>query len=345
MLRDFPARAPDSTRNTAAVPSDRSVTGPPGGGRAPRREVAGRLAGARVQDVLDPLHAGVRDLPQVGPLRQVLAQQSVGVPVQAPLPRVVGRREEEVGLQRLRHLRVPRELLAVIRRDRVDPGAEPLEKVGHRLADRLRLLSVNPLDRREFRASVHRRHHRTAVSPADHRVRFPVADSRLRPDLFRALRDVTPARVAATLPVRFLSPPPQVPARRSSVPAVRAYEVVYPLTADHAGVLQPETPRDLFRAPALLQLRHDLRPALLRQLPRDRRGLAPAPGGLPPRLSLPVSPPAAVASDLPRYGGRMAAQPPGDGPVRKPAFPRRVCPASFVEGQMTVALGHDTLLS
>ncbi len=119
MLRDFPARAPDSTRNTAAVPSDRSVTGPPGGGRAPRREVArpsgrgkgwpdrnragapaefplrrrptgrsasgrprpreslrrrqvaGRLAGARVQDVLDPLHAGVRDLPQVGPLRQV----------------------------------------------------------------------------------------------------------------------------------------------------------------------------------------------------------------------------------------------------------------------------------
>ncbi len=116
MLRDFPARAPDSTRNTAAVPSDRSVTGPPGGGKAPRREVARpsgrgkgwpdrnragapaefplprrptgrsasgrprpreslrrrqvaeRLAGARVQDVLDPLHAGVRDLPQVGPL-------------------------------------------------------------------------------------------------------------------------------------------------------------------------------------------------------------------------------------------------------------------------------------
>ncbi len=40
MLRDFPARGPDSTRNTAAVPSDRSVTGPPGDGRAPRREVA-----------------------------------------------------------------------------------------------------------------------------------------------------------------------------------------------------------------------------------------------------------------------------------------------------------------
>ncbi len=40
VLRDFPARGPDSTRNAAAVPSDRSVTGPPGGGRAPRREVA-----------------------------------------------------------------------------------------------------------------------------------------------------------------------------------------------------------------------------------------------------------------------------------------------------------------
>ncbi len=119
MLRDFPARAPDSTRNTAAVPSDRSVTGPPGGGRSPRREggpdrnragapaefplprrptgrsasgrprpreslrrrqVAGRLAGARVQDVLDPLHAGVRDLPQVGPLRQVPGRRPVGVP-------------------------------------------------------------------------------------------------------------------------------------------------------------------------------------------------------------------------------------------------------------------------
>ncbi len=155
VLRDFPARAPASTRNTAAVPSDRSVTGPPGGGRAPRREVArpsgrgrgwpdrnragapaefplprrptgrsasgrprpreslrrrqvaGRLAGARVQDVPDPLHAGVRDLPQVGPLRQVPGRQTVGVPVQAPLPRVVGRREEEVGRRRLRHLRVP----------------------------------------------------------------------------------------------------------------------------------------------------------------------------------------------------------------------------------------------
>ncbi len=40
VLRDFPARGPASTRNAAAVPSDRSVTGPPGGGRAPRREVA-----------------------------------------------------------------------------------------------------------------------------------------------------------------------------------------------------------------------------------------------------------------------------------------------------------------
>ena len=29
VLKDFPARGPDSTRNTAAVPSDRSVTGPP----------------------------------------------------------------------------------------------------------------------------------------------------------------------------------------------------------------------------------------------------------------------------------------------------------------------------
>ncbi len=54
MLRDFPARGPDSTRNTAAVPSDRSVAGPPGGGRAPRREVArpsGRIVSVSAQSL------------------------------------------------------------------------------------------------------------------------------------------------------------------------------------------------------------------------------------------------------------------------------------------------------
>ncbi len=59
------------------IPSPRRPTGRSASGRPcpreslRRRQVAGRLAGARVQDVLDPLHAGVRDLPQVGPLRQV----------------------------------------------------------------------------------------------------------------------------------------------------------------------------------------------------------------------------------------------------------------------------------
>ncbi len=307
VLKDFPARAPYSTRNAAAVPSDWSVTGPPGGGRAPRRGVA-RPSG-RGRGWPDRNRAG-------GPAEFPLPRRPTGRSASGrPRPRESLRRRQVAG--RLAGARV---------QDVPDPlHACPANSL---LLSTVIVWTLAPSPLR-----------RSVIAP-------PTASA-----LFRALRDVppardmTPARVATTLPVRFLSPPPQVPARRSSVPAVRAYEVVYPLTADHAGVLQPETPRDLFRAPALLQLRHDLRPALLRQLPRDRRGPAPAPGGLPPRLSLPVSPPAAVASDLPRYGGRMAARPPGDGPVRKPAFPRRVYPASSVEGQMTVALGHDTLLS
>ncbi len=171
VLRDFPARAPDSTRNTAAVPSDRSVTGPPGGGRAPRREVA-RPSG-RGKGWPDRNRAGA---PAEFPLpRRPMGRRPVGVPVKAPLPRVVGRREEEVGLQRLRHLRVPRELPAVARRDRVDPGAGTLGKVSHR--------------------------------PADHRVRFPVADPRLRHDLRPALLRQLPRDRRGPVPVRRRLPP------------------------------------------------------------------------------------------------------------------------------------------
>ncbi len=53
------------------------------------------------------------------------------------------------------------------------------------------------------------------------------------------------------------------------------------------------------------RLRHDRRPATVRQLPRNRRCPAPAHRRLPPRLPVPISPPAVAATELTRYqGGR-----------------------------------------
>ncbi len=59
--------------------------------------VAEHPARSRVQAVLHPFHIRVADRPEVRPLRQVLPDQPIGVPVQAPLPGVVGGREVEGG--------------------------------------------------------------------------------------------------------------------------------------------------------------------------------------------------------------------------------------------------------
>ncbi len=131
-----------------------------------------------------------------------------------------------------------------------------------------------------------------------------------------------PARVAATLPVPLPSAAAEVRQRTSATLPVGPDAVVYPLPADHAGVLQPETTRDPFRAPALLQLRHDRRPALPVGFPRHRRGTAPPPGGPPLRPPAPVSPTAGVATELTRYVGGSRPGRRAMAPFESPPFPR-----------------------
>ncbi len=259
-------------------PTDGTVgSGRPGPPQRLRRcEVAEGPARTRVQDVLHLPDLPVRHRTEVRALRQILAQQPVRVFVQPPLPGVVRAGEEKGRFQRLRHRRVTGELLAVVGGDRVHRSVERTEHVDHRFPDHIRFPAVNPLEKRVFLGPVHKGHHRAAMRLSDHRVRLPVADALLRLHLLRALGDVhpagdvTPARVAAALPVRLLSTPPEVLPEPAAVPAVGPDAVVNPLPARHPRVLQPQPAGNPFRAPALFQPLRDLRPALRRQFPRNR---------------------------------------------------------------------------
>ncbi len=108
------------------------------------RPVAQRPAQSRVRAVLHLSHLRVGDRPEVRPLRQVLPDQPVGVPVQAPLLGMVGGGEVEGGTERLRHAGVARELPAVVRRDRVDGRGGRPEEIHHRGGDRGRGASASP---------------------------------------------------------------------------------------------------------------------------------------------------------------------------------------------------------
>ena len=179
------------------------------------RPVAQRPARTRGRAVLHRPHLRVGDRPEVRPLRQVLPDQPVGVPVQAPLPGVAGGGEEEPGTERLRDAGVARELPAAVRRDRVDGRGGRRRHLHHRGGDRGRRSPVSPLQENESRRPVHKGDHRPAVAPADDRVRLPVAGPLPAPRLLRppgdvdAVRDVAPARVPAASPVRLPAAAPQ----------------------------------------------------------------------------------------------------------------------------------------
>ena len=126
-------------------------------------------------------------------------------------------------------------------------------------------------------------------------------------------------------------------------PAVGADVPLDPLAARHRMALLPEATGDPLGAPALRKPLLGQRPRIGRHPARDRRGRAAPRLGPPPRL------PVAVAA-LSRVPARPApdrrpvtAQLAGDRPVRMPAFPHRVDPASPGVGQVAVALGHGGL--
>ncbi len=74
-----------------------------------------------MESVLYRPHLRGSHLAEVGPFREVLAYQAVGVLVQAPFPGMVGGGKVEARIELLCDLAMPRELLAVICRAGVDP--------------------------------------------------------------------------------------------------------------------------------------------------------------------------------------------------------------------------------
>ena len=80
------------------------------------------FSGTVVQGIHNVLHVFLDNFAEIGPLREVLANQVVGIFVQASLPRIVGVRKDPLGIQCLTDLFVPSKFLPVVVGERVDPG-------------------------------------------------------------------------------------------------------------------------------------------------------------------------------------------------------------------------------
>ena len=65
-----------------------------------RRLIVERLARPRVRLILDLAHLPVRDLPEIRPLRETAAHQTVRMPVQFALPRMAPAGETADRVQR-----------------------------------------------------------------------------------------------------------------------------------------------------------------------------------------------------------------------------------------------------
>ena len=103
------------------------------------------FSGTVVQVGHDVLYVFLVDLTEIGSLREVRANQAMGVFVQAPLPRVVWVCEVPLGIQCFADLLMPSELLPVVVGEGVDPGLERLQCSGDGLGDGLSRF-VNRLD-------------------------------------------------------------------------------------------------------------------------------------------------------------------------------------------------------
>ena len=295
-----------------------------------------------------PIDSG--DLAEVRPFRKILTHETVRVLVQAALPGMVRRGEEEPCTERLSHLGVTRELLPVVRRDRVDQRVQRQQHSEHRVADRVRRLPADQRQKRVFRRTVHQRHQRAAAALPDDRVRLPVADPLLRLRHRRTLgdvhaaRDVPATRMTAALPVRPLSPAAEEQVELATSLPIGADVPAGPLPARHRDALLPETAGDLLGAPAVGQPVLHQPPPLRRHLPGNRRGRAAPCRSLPLRLPVPIAAAAAVPTHLAPDRRPVPAQLPRDGWFRKPAFPQRANLAPFFPGQVAVALWHGGLL-
>ena len=245
------------------------------GVRLGRRSEAERLSRPRVEAVLDLLDLGVRDRAEVGLLREVFPHKPVGMLVRAALPGMVGLREVEVRSELRRHRRLPRELLAVFRRERVHRNARAHCQLSSGL---VRRSAVGASEIRKLRGRVDRRDDGISVLRADERVRLPVVGAGLLLDDCRVLGDVRSVRnqaasgAATALPVRLLPESAQMQLEVAARLAVGADISVDPLAARRRLALLAKAARNLLWAPAQLQLLLHEAPLLGAHLARLRRG-------------------------------------------------------------------------
>ena len=313
-----------------------------------RRTIAQHLPGPVIDPVLHCPDLGFRHHAEVRAFREVLADQAVGVFVQTPLPGMVGSGEMEIRRQRTGNRLVPRKLLAVVRREGMDPIPERPHALGQRFGHRGRRLHVDPLQNLVLRPPIHRRDQGAPVPRADDRIQLPVPDAGLLLHHRRAVGNVHPAGnvapsgMPATAPVRLLPPATQVPVQGASRPTVRPNMPVDPFTARHDLALKPIPARNLFRAPSLPQPVFHHLPELGRHL-AGNSGDLPAPGRrLAMRLLVTVASLPAVARHLPGYRTGVPSEPAGYLPLRQATMQQAVDLASFAMGQVMVACWHDS---
>ena len=224
-----------------------------------RRPVAQAFARPAVELIVHLLHALLADAPQRLALREVLAQQAVGVLVGAALPRVVRKSEVELDADLLRDLGVGRELLAPVEGHRLERLA--LEGLRHLGAHACRgLAPALPADE-EAVPAVDEGQQARAAGPAGDRVPLPVpglgAAVGGRGALGYLVRDLDLAaplrRSLAALPA-MAQPLGRLSAADARIEAPRPYGAVDGRVAHGAGAqLEREPALDLLGRPLLVQ--------------------------------------------------------------------------------------------
>ena len=285
----------------------------------------------------------VAQLPEIGPFRDVLPDEFVGVLDRSLLPRGVAVGEVHGGLQRLGYLPVAAELHAVVRGYRQHvPPVRP-EQPGDRFRHGVGLAALRQtLHDEVVPAPLAQGQYRTLLSLSHYQVHLPVAEPppvRLR----RPAMDAYPAgyvrdpRRTATLPV-----PPVLHLVTAMAPqlsaAVLPDHLVDPfMRYRHSLPLQPA--RYLLRRPVLA---HQQPPRLSQHL----CGRLPVPSTpLPPLLRplvgyAPPVPPLAVAvpPHLPAYCAPVDSYLPGNGRLRPSLLYSQIDCVSLLPGQLVI---HD----
>ena len=160
----------------------------------PRCHPAQALAGAVVEEGVDPSQFLLAKLHERSLLGVDPADQPVGVLIGSPLPGVVGTCEKHVRLQLPRNQLVACELLAVVEGDPVNGNSGVHEEIDDHKGNRVRLLAGRPPHQGEAGNALHQRHQvATGVLP-DNQVAFPMPDLDAKLHLGGARLDSAPTR-------------------------------------------------------------------------------------------------------------------------------------------------------